>query len=88
MVALFLLTRSQLGAARMPRPSEVPDPIVMIDTSKMTLALEEGGVKDDNIRIEGTSICRYETGFHHSCVDDSVLNHQVRQRIADRIMWS
>ena len=28
--------------ARAPRPSEVSDPIVTIDTSKMTLALEEG----------------------------------------------
>ena len=59
-----------------------------IDTSKMTLALGGGGVKEDNIRVEGTSVCRSETGFHHSRVGDSVLNHQARQRIADRIMWS
>ena len=80
MIALVLLTRSQLrvdsiqpSPARAPRPSEVSDPIVTIDTSKMTLALEEG-----HIRIEGTSVCRCETGFHHSSVGDSVLNHQVR----------
>ena len=44
MIALVLVTRSQQLApsspARAPRPSEVSDPIVTIDTSKMTLALE------------------------------------------------
>ena len=49
MVALFVLTRSQLrvdpSPAHAPLPSEVSDPIVIIDTSKMTLALEEGSKK-------------------------------------------
>ena len=52
MIALVLLTRSQLrcaltpsSPARAPRPSEVSDPIVTIDSSKMTLALEEGSKK-------------------------------------------
>ncbi len=51
MIALVLLTRSQLRAltpsspARAPRPSEVSDPTVTVDTSKMTLALEEGSKK-------------------------------------------
>ena len=47
MVAFLLLSRPQLRIdpivqlAR-PYPSEVPDPIVTIETSKMTLALEDG----------------------------------------------
>ena len=50
MIALVLLTRSQLrvdpsSPARAPLPSEASDPIVAIDTSKMTLALEEGSKK-------------------------------------------
>ena len=50
MVALFVLTRSQLrvdpsSPARAPLTSEVLDSIVTIDTSKMTLALEEGSKK-------------------------------------------
>ena len=53
MVALFVLTRSQLRVdpiqsslcASPHLPSEVSDPIVTIDTSKMTLALEEGSKK-------------------------------------------
>ncbi len=50
MIALVLLTRSQLRVdsiqpSSAPRPSEVSDPTVTIDTSKMTLALEEGSRK-------------------------------------------
>ena len=44
MIALVLLTRSQLRVDA-PHPSEASDPIVTIDTSKMTLALEEGSKK-------------------------------------------
>ncbi len=46
MIALVLLMRSQLRvdpiqpSMRAPLPSEVSDPIVTIDISKMTLALE------------------------------------------------
>ena len=85
MIALFYLTRSQLSVdpvqpAQLARrvPSEVSDPMVTIDTSKMTLALEEGSKKS-------TSASK---GFHHDRVGDTILDHQVRQRIADRIMWS
>ncbi len=45
MVAFLLLSRPQLridSPARAPLPSEVPNPIVTIETSKMTLALEDG----------------------------------------------
>ena len=48
MIALVLLTNARSCAltpsspARAPRPSEVSNPIVTIDISKMTLALEEG----------------------------------------------
>ena len=50
MIALVLLTRSQLRVdpiqpCSRTSPSEVSDPIVTIDTSKMTLALEEGSKK-------------------------------------------
>jgi hypothetical protein len=37
--------------ARAPLPSEVSDPIVTIETSKLTLALEERGIEEDSIRI-------------------------------------
>ena len=52
--------------------------MVTIYTSKMTLALEEGSKKS-------TSASK---GFHHGRVGDTILDHQVGQRIADRIMWS
>ena len=50
MIALFVLTRSQLRVDPIQlrscaSPSEVSDPIVTIDTSEMTLALEEGSKK-------------------------------------------
>ena len=50
MIALVLLTRSQLRVdsiqpSSRAASSEVSDPIVTIDTSKMTLALEEGSKK-------------------------------------------
>ncbi len=50
MIALVLLTRSQqrvdpIQPSSRASPSEVSDPIVTIDTSKMTLALEEGSKK-------------------------------------------
>ena len=66
---------TQSSPARAPRPSEVSDPIVTIDTSKIILALEEGSKKT---ALKVLSVCRCETGFHHSRVGNSVLNHQVR----------
>ena len=48
MVALFILMRSQLrvgSPARAHLPSEVSDPIVTIETSKITFAPEEGSKK-------------------------------------------
>jgi len=44
-----------------PLPSEVSDPIVAIDTSKMTLARHGVGFKEDHIRIKGASISSCES---------------------------
>ena len=66
--------------ARAPLLSEVSDPIVTIDTSKMTLVLEEESKKTTSASAVLPSAA--ETGFYHSSVSDSVLSHEVRQRIA------
>jgi len=80
MIALVLLTRSQLRVdsiqpSSAPRPSEVSDPTVTIDTSKMTLALEEGSKETTS-----ASKVRLSTAVRRVSItaDDTVLNHQLR----------
>ena len=91
LIAPALLTRSQpcvdpiQPTVRAPLSSEVSDPIGTVDTSKITLA---EGRREVQIRIKGSSVCSCESGFHHSSVGDSILDHQVRQHIADRVMCS
>ena len=47
-----MVTRSQLRVEPIqPSSCASPDPIVTIETSKVTLALEERGIEEDSIRI-------------------------------------
>ena len=74
--------------ARAPLPSEVYGDYRHFQDDPRDDPRPGGEIEEDHIRIDGTSICSCESGFHHSRVGDTILDHQVRQRIADRIMYS
>ena len=61
---------------RAPLPSEVSDPIVTIDTSKMILALEEGLEKIMSASKVPPSVASCESGLHDSGVRNTILNNQ------------
>ena len=92
MIALFVLTRSQLRVDPVQPSLRAASQLSVGPDCDYRHFQDDprpgGGIKEDHIRIEFTSVCRCETSFHHSSVGDSILNYQVRQRIADRMMWS
>ena len=96
MVAFLLLSRHQLRidpirSSSRPLPSEVPDPIVTIETSKMTprcYTRPGGWIEVDHVSIVGSSVCCRKPCLHNCGIGDAVLHHKVRKYIADRIVWS